>query len=139
MASSRRLSSAFAGVRKLFPGHCAEMSAARRELDGAPYWSATERAAAAAATPFRGSFDEAAERLQALLDDAVAIRMEADVPLGAFLSGGIDSSSIVAAMQKARTRATAASASASPTAASTRRRTRQRSRAISAPSTRRSR
>ena len=95
-------SSAFAHVRKLLPGHCAEISAARRGLDGAPYWSAPERAAAAAASPFTGSFDEAAARYQTLLDDAVALRMEADVALGAFLSGGIDSSSVVAAMQKAR-------------------------------------
>ena len=95
-------SSAFAGVRKLLPGHRAELSAASRRLDSAPYWSAPERAAACAAAPFTGSFDEAAERYQALLDDAVSARMEADVPLGAFLSGGIDSSSVVAAMQRAR-------------------------------------
>ncbi|HUK59113.1 MAG TPA: asparagine synthase (glutamine-hydrolyzing) [Stellaceae bacterium] len=95
-------SSAFAGVRKLTAGCTAEISASRRETDATPYWSAPERAAAAAAQPFAGSFDAAAEQFQTLLDDAVAIRLEADVALGAFLSGGIDSSSVVAAMQKAR-------------------------------------
>jgi asparagine synthase (glutamine-hydrolysing) len=94
--------SAFAGVRKILPARAVELSAAERRLDGAPYWSATECAARAAATPFRGALDEASARLSGLIDDAVALRMEADVPLGAFLSGGIDSSSVVAAMERAR-------------------------------------
>jgi asparagine synthase (glutamine-hydrolysing) len=64
-----------------------------------PYWSLAEVAERGMATPFRGSPDEATDALDELLGDAVALRMIADVPLGAFLSGGIDSSTVVALMQ----------------------------------------
>jgi asparagine synthase (glutamine-hydrolysing) len=64
-----------------------------------PYWSAVERAVAARRDPFRGSDSEATGELDSLLRDAVAKRMIADVPLGAFLSGGIDSSAVVSLMQ----------------------------------------
>ncbi|HZT51793.1 MAG TPA: asparagine synthase (glutamine-hydrolyzing), partial [Stellaceae bacterium] len=92
--------SAFAAIRKLPPGHWLEFADAR-ESAARPYWSAPERAAAAAAAPFAGGAAAASEALQALVDEAVALRMEADVPLGAFLSGGIDSSSVVASMRRA--------------------------------------
>jgi asparagine synthase (glutamine-hydrolysing) len=63
------------------------------------YWSPREVAEKGMAEPFAGTDSDAVTSLDKLLRDAVACRMVADVPLGAFLSGGIDSSTVVALMQ----------------------------------------
>ena len=63
------------------------------------YWSASDVAVREQRTPFAGTTHDAVDRLDALLREAVGARMIADVPLGAFLSGGVDSSAVVALMQ----------------------------------------
>ena len=65
------------------------------------YWSVPEVVRHQAG--FRGSYEEAMESLNALVEDAVRLRMISDVPLGAFLSNGVDSSLITAKMQKLST------------------------------------
>jgi asparagine synthase (glutamine-hydrolysing) len=91
--------SIYAGVRKLPPGTLLTVTDAGPGQNLAPsaYWSARE--IAEAGPDDRLDERAAVEGLDALLRDAVRLRMEADVPLGAFLSGGIDSSTIVALMQ----------------------------------------
>jgi asparagine synthase (glutamine-hydrolysing) len=94
--------SSYRGITKLLPGHWVSISDHGEVGRPMPYWSARERAEAAASRPFSGDFAEATAALSALVDEAVSMRLEADVPLGAFLSGGIDSSTVVAAMERAR-------------------------------------
>ena len=64
-----------------------------------PYWSVRDAVERGLANPFDGGESEAIEALEAHLKRSVGLRMVADVPLGAFLSGGVDSSAIVALMQ----------------------------------------
>src|SRR5690606_37022818 len=63
------------------------------------WWDPRERMRKAIATPFVGGDGEAAAALDAVLRDAVGLRMVADVPVGVFLSGGTDSSTVAALMQ----------------------------------------
>ncbi|WP_342021988.1 asparagine synthetase B family protein [Methyloceanibacter stevinii] len=63
------------------------------------YWSALDVAERGQSLPMRAGEAEAVAKLEALLTDAVTRRMVADVPLGVFLSGGIDSSTVAALMQ----------------------------------------
>jgi asparagine synthase (glutamine-hydrolysing) len=90
--------SIYRGVRTLAPG---TVLAVRGPGEAHPeaYWDPAALAEAAERDRFAGSEDEAVAALDELVRDAVRIRMVADVPLGAFLSGGVDSSLVVGAMQ----------------------------------------
>jgi asparagine synthase (glutamine-hydrolysing) len=100
--------SIYQGIYKLSPGTMLQVN---QDLAATPssieslaarprtYWSIEE----IARTGEQGRVDlddqEAIRQLEVLLRDAISLRMEADVPLGAFLSGGVDSSTVVALMQ----------------------------------------
>jgi len=96
--------SIYQGIYKLPPGCLLTVRSAESVSEPVPYWSAKSAAESGIAHPFIGSEAEAVTQLDALLRDAVSLRMVADVPLGAFLSGGIDSSTVVALMQSASSR-----------------------------------
>jgi len=88
---------------KLRPGHILRISLGDlnegRELQPFCYWDARVVAKSGQNSSFQGATTEAIEQLDTLLRDSVRKRMLSDVPLGAFLSGGIDSSMVVALMQ----------------------------------------
>jgi asparagine synthase (glutamine-hydrolysing) len=95
--------SIYRGIDKLLPGHFLTLdSGGETKLE--QYWSGADVAESGVANPVAGNSDEAIDSLEHILGSAVAQQMAADVPLGAFLSGGLDSSLIVALMQKASSR-----------------------------------
>jgi asparagine synthase (glutamine-hydrolysing) len=97
--------SIYRGIHKLLPGTLLEVRRERRDGPAPrPYWSLLEAARKGIESPFAGSTADALEGLEARLSEAVALQQIADVPLGAFLSGGVDSSTVVALMQKQSSR-----------------------------------
>jgi asparagine synthase (glutamine-hydrolysing) len=76
----------------------------RGGLSPVTYWSMTKVATQSLESRFNGTYEEIIGELEKLMLDAVELRMEADVPLGAFLSSGIDSSLVVALMQRQSSR-----------------------------------
>jgi asparagine synthase (glutamine-hydrolysing) len=91
--------SIFRGVQKLPPGTSLTISSRGAEVRPRAYWSAREVAERGEREPFPGTAAEAVDALDELLRDAVSERMIADVSLGAMLSGGFDSTLVVAIMQ----------------------------------------
>jgi asparagine synthase (glutamine-hydrolysing) len=91
--------SIYEGIAKLPPASLLTVSLQQRAPIVRSYWSAAQAAESGVAKPFAGRAGQAVDTLEGLLRDAVRRQMMADVPLGAFLSGGVDSSTVVALMQ----------------------------------------
>jgi asparagine synthase (glutamine-hydrolysing) len=92
--------SIYAGVEKLEPGGVLTLDLGSGRIEMDRYWSIREAVERGLADPFAGTPQEAVAETERLLLDATKIRLVSDVPLGAFLSGGIDSSTVVALMQE---------------------------------------
>jgi asparagine synthase (glutamine-hydrolysing) len=92
----------YKGLNKLVPGSYVKLGSDARAGEAprpVPYWSLLDAAEAGRRAPLQGPAEEGVELLDRALRKSIAQRMVADVPLGAFLSGGIDSSTVVALMQ----------------------------------------
>ena len=96
--------SIYSGIRKLLPGSFVKLTPGRRGAspdipEPKRYWSLDEAIERGRERPFEGGADEAVAALHHVLEQAVVPQVAAEVPVGAFLSGGIDSTMIVALMQ----------------------------------------
>src|SRR6478752_2552888 len=90
--------SIYRGIGKLEPGHVVTIDA-EGKVAASAFWSVEKAAERGKRAQFHVSDREATDTLEMLLGDAVGRRLVADVPLGAFLSGGIDSSTVAAMMR----------------------------------------
>jgi asparagine synthase (glutamine-hydrolysing) len=93
--------SVFKNIFKLPAGHYLVADSVRNSEYLYSYWNAREQFQYAKAAPFEGTFESAVETVDRKLRSIVQKQMISDVPLGAFLSGGLDSSTIVALMRQA--------------------------------------
>lgn len=97
--------SIYEGIQQVPPGTALRISVSHRitgaDVATSVYWDAVGEALNAAGTPFRGTLDEAAEAVHSELRRSVHSATVADRPVGAFLSGGIDSTLVTALMQEA--------------------------------------
>jgi len=91
--------SIYEDIFKLSPGCFLTTSLKSKKCAQSVYWSSLDSMKYHYENPYRGSRDEAVKELNLILTNAVEKQMMADVPLGAFLSGGVDSTTVVAIMQ----------------------------------------
>lgn len=90
--------SIYEGIGKLLPGSYVRLDATTNDAKPVSFWTLDDHVADGKTNAFAGSDAEALNNLDKVLGRAVGLQMQADVPLGAFLSGGVDSSLIVALM-----------------------------------------
>lgn len=95
--------SIFRNIKKLPPGTWIQLRQGQRHVSPQAYWSLRNVAEAAERRPFQGSDEDAIAALESCLENAVRSQMVADVPLGALLSGGVDSTLIASLMCRAST------------------------------------
>jgi len=91
--------SIYKDIFKLRPGCVLTIKQPYEKWEEHPYWDIREFAKKGQSNQFTGSFEEASDELERYIKDSIKNQMISDVPLGAFLSGGIDSSLTVALMQ----------------------------------------
>ena len=91
--------SIYKGIQKLTPGTFLKIHDNGDLPEPSTYWSLSETVVSAKAVPFRGDETAAVIGLEACLKESIAGQMVADVPVGVFLSGGVDSSLVTALMQ----------------------------------------
>ena len=91
--------SIYENIYKLEPGCILEIKSPFKKYDISTYWSIKETARQGQEHLFNGTYEEAVDELERLLKASIQDQMMADVPVGAFLSAGIDSSTVVALMQ----------------------------------------
>jgi asparagine synthase (glutamine-hydrolysing) len=96
--------SIYRGIQRVPAGTILEVDEFGRYGEPDPYWSLASSVETPPNGRFAGCDEDAVETLERVLGEAVGLQMVADVPLGAFLSGGIDSSLVVALMQRRSTR-----------------------------------
>lgn len=96
--------SIYKGIEKLMPGHFVSIPlkgdvAQSKITRPEPYWTINGAVRAGLSKPFSGSPSAAVDALESRLSSSINDQMLSDVPLGAFLSGGVDSSTVVSLMQ----------------------------------------
>ena len=96
--------SIYENIFKLEAGEYACVSSRQPEVQVTKYWDVADVIKSSVNDPFKGNAPEATAHLETLLETTISQQMLADVPLGSFLSGGIDSSLIVSLMQKQSSR-----------------------------------
>lgn len=95
--------SIYKGIHKLRPGHSISLPLTdiikAKQIESVPFWSINQTVKQGSENPFVGTPIQAVDAIEHQLSESIREQMVSDVPLGAFLSGGIDSSTVVALMQ----------------------------------------